>query len=175
MGRRSQKMINVIVDCEASGDAVGCGDLIQFAAITEEGKHFISEKCSPICMRYGESNYASIGITRAEHVSYPGELSEEASKFYLWLKEIGAKPKFWSDNPAFDWQWISWLFTYHGLANPFGFSGSRIGDFFAGLNHDITRTVQWKKWRVTPHTHDPLDDVKGNLEAFLKIREIYRV
>ncbi len=43
---------------------------------------------------------------------------------------------FVSDNPAYDWQWIAGMFDRAGLDNPFGHSGRRISDFWAGLNGD---------------------------------------
>lgn len=170
----SKKMTNVIVDCEASGPCPTCGDLIQFAAITESGDTFVSDKFPPVYTKYSDGAYNALGIDRDAHCSYTGDMLEEARRFILWLHDYG-KVKFWSDNLAFDWQWINWLFHYHNYENPFGFSGRRIGDFYAGLNKNFTKTVQWKKWRVTPHTHDPLDDVKGNLEAFKRIREEFGV
>lgn len=168
-------MINIIVDCESSGPCPTCGDLIEFAAIAESGETFRSDKFAPIFNKFDQGAYNALGISRKVHESYDGSFKNEAKRFYAWLKSFNCSPKFWSDNLAFDWQWINWLFHSNDLPNPFGFSGRRIGDFYAGLNNDFTKTVQWKRWRVTAHTHDPLDDVRGNLEAFKRIRQEYKV
>jgi hypothetical protein len=71
----------------------------------------------------------------------------------------------WSDNPAFDWQ----FFNYYAIAylgkNPFGHSARRIGDFFAGLEADPRASSAWKKLRTERHTHNALDDARGNAGA----------
>ena len=51
--------------------------------------------------------------------------------------------------------------------NPFGFSGRRIGDLYCGLVRDMSKATEWKQFRRTRHTHDPVDDAKGNAEALL--------
>lgn len=167
-----KKLTNIIVDCEASGPCPGSGDLIEFAAVAESGEEFKSVKFPPLFDRYSEGAYSSLGITREDHLSYTGNFKEEAERFSNWLG--CERQAFWSDNVAFDWQWVNWLFCNHDLRNPFGFSGRRIGDYYAGLSRDISNQNSWKKFRVTKHTHDPLDDARGNMEAFRKIRSIYK-
>lgn len=165
--------MNIIVDCEASGPCIECGDLIQFAAAKENGDLFKSDKFPPLFPDWSDGAYQSLGITREEHLSYKGDFNNEAYRFKEWLGP--GRHTFWSDNPAFDWQWINWLMHCFVGDNPFGFSARRIGDFYAGLERDISKSTKWKKFRKTKHTHDPLDDVRGNLEAFLEIRRRYRV
>lgn len=167
--------MNIFVDCEASGPCIGCGDLIQFAAISESNEYFVSEKLYPKFDQFDNGAYNAIGITREIHLSYTGEYATEAKRFYDWLMKYDGRHTFWSDNPAFDWQWINYLFHSNKLANPFGFSARRIGDFYAGLERNIRKANDWKKFRVTKHTHDPLDDAKGNLEAFKHIRKTFNV
>lgn len=166
--------MNIIVDCEASGPCIGCGDLIQFAAIAESGETFVSTKFRPTTEKYDQGAYTAIGLTRKEHEAYTGEFASEADRFAKWLNQFD-RCTFWSDNPAFDWQWINWIFHYHEIKNPFGFSARRIGDLFAGLLQDIYNTTSWKKFRKTKHTHDPLDDARGNMEAFQFIRKNWKV
>lgn len=167
----------IFVDCEASGPCPTYGDLIEFAAITENGVSFKSEKMMPSYENYDEGAYRALGITRDIHESYTGHIVKEIVKFNQWISELDAKGRltFWSDNPAFDWQWINHGFRQCGIPNPFGFSARRIGDLYAGANGNIRDATSWKRWRVTKHTHDPLDDVKGNLEAFLEIRKKYHI
>jgi len=97
--------------------------------------------------------------------------SEEsvARDFRTWLGP--GRHVFVSDNPAYDWQWISALFDVAGLDNPFGHSGRRISDFYAGIQGDWSKTQGWKKFRVTPHDHNPVRDALGNVEAFARILE----
>lgn len=91
-------------------------------------------------------------------------------RFAVWLSDnVRGRPVFVSDNPAFDWQWINYYFWKHLGYNPFGHSARRIGDFYAGLKGDFHATQAWKKLRVTKHTHDPVDDARGNAEALVRL------
>ena len=111
-------------------------------------------------------------FTRQQHLTFDGP-AEVMQKFKLWIFENSKnQPIFISDNLAFDWQWINYYFHYFTGSNPFGFSGRRIGDLYAGLVKDYFKGSEWKKFRQTSHTHNPVDDAKGNAEALLKIREI---
>jgi eukaryotic-like serine/threonine-protein kinase len=74
--------------------------------------------------------------------------------------------------PAFDWQFINYYFHRFLGKNPFGFSARRIGDLYSGLVRDASKASEWKKYRVTAHTHNPVDDAKGNGEALKKIKEL---
>jgi hypothetical protein len=171
-------MTNIIVDCESSGPCPIFGDLIEFAAITESGMEFKSRKMPPLFPNYDAGAYQALGITREEHEAYTGDVKVELSRFYLWIEDVttpGKRPIFWSDNLAYDWQWINWGFPYAGLGNPFGHSGRNISDLFAGANGKFNDRSSWKRFRKTKHTHDPLDDVRGNLEAFLEIRKRFKL
>lgn len=73
----------------------------------------------------------------------------------------------WSDNPAFDWQFVNWYSHVTMGSNPLGFSARRIGDLAAGVMRNPR--FQWKKWRVTAHDHNPVNDAMGNAEALIRI------
>lgn len=69
-------------------------------------------------------------------------------------------------NCAFDWQWINYYFHNFNDGNPMGFSARRIGDLYCGMVKDGSKNREWKrKFRKTKHTHNPVDDAKGNAEA----------
>lgn len=91
---------------------------------------------------------------------------------HSWIleKSVG-RPVFVSDNPAFDWQWLAAEFARAGLDNPFGHSGRRISDFWAGLHRNFRTTQSWKALRRTPHDHNPVNDALGNAEALWTILE----
>ena len=93
--------------------------------------------------------------------------------FEVWLRAAchGEQPVFVSDNVAFDWQWVNAGFWRAIGRNPFGHSGRRISDFYAGLTGRWGNTQSWKRLRVTPHDHDPVNDALGNAEAFGRIME----
>jgi hypothetical protein len=90
-----------------------------------------------------------------------------AQAFAAWLKQIcqGEEAVFVSDNPAYDFQWISAMFDIAELPNPFGYSGRRISDFWAGLHGNWSETQGWKRLRRTRHDHNPVNDAMGNAEA----------
>jgi alpha-beta hydrolase superfamily lysophospholipase len=56
---------------------------------------------------------------------------------------------FVSDTPAYDFQWINFYFWRYFGENPFGHSGRRIADFYAGLVGDFRSTQKWKRLRRT--------------------------
>ena len=97
-----------------------------------------------------------------------GATNETFNKFAKWLLQFG-RPVFISDNPAYDWQFINYYFHKFTGDNPFGHSARRISDFYAGLVGDFSNTQSWKKLRITPHDHNPVNDAMGNLEAFERI------
>jgi len=87
--------------------------------------------------------------------------------FAGWLSEVCPdRPIFVSDNPAFDWEWINHGFHTTLDHNPFGHSARRISGFYAGLMGDVTKTMGWKRLRVTSHDHDPVNDAMRSAEAF---------
>jgi hypothetical protein len=154
----------VFVDCEACGISPVNGTLAEFAAghygsgTTFHGQLFESSP-DPV-----NPAIPVIGKRIASD-------SQIAQSLAWWLQEkLGnARPVFVSDNPAYDWQWIAGMFDRAGMSNPFGHSGRRISDFWAGLNGDWNNTQKWKRFRRTPHDHNPVNDVLGNMEAFREI------
>lgn len=97
---------------------------------------------------------------------------ESMEAFQKWLRGLSRTVFFVSDNPAFDWQHINWAFHTRLGSNPFGHSGRRIGDFYAGLKGNWRNTQEWKRLRRTPHDHNPVNDALGNAEALWEIMEV---
>ena len=169
---------HIVVDCEASGPCPGFGSMINFGAFVIETtlqRGWRSPIIHPYSDNHVDAAYASIGLTRDEHIATATvELAEAMQQFNTWLRKLEVdRVVFWSDNPAFDWQWINHGFACAGIPNPFGFSARRIGDFYAGLKHNFGNTQGWKKLRKTAHDHDPLNDAKGNAEAMMSFMEEY--
>ena len=85
------------------------------------------------------------------------------------VADTAAAVVFASDNPAYDFQWINcYLWRYFG-ENPFGHSGRRIADFYAGLVGDFRNTQRWKRLCRTKHDHHPVPDALGNAEALMRM------
>lgn len=132
-------------------------------------------KLQPISDQWVPEALAISGISRDQHLQYD-DPALVMQNFAGWLAANShGRPVFVSDNPAFDWQFINYYFHRYIKQNPFGFSARRIGDLYCGLVRDISAASAWKKLRVTPHTHDPLDDARGNAEALLALVKQYNL
>ena len=89
--------------------------------------------------------------------------------FAEWLASISKdRLMFIADNNGFDWQFINWYFHHFTGKNPFGFSSTNLGSLYKGLVKDMS--PNFKHLRRTKHTHNPVDDAKGNAEALLTMK-----
>ena len=163
--RRSTKYDNcVFVDVEAAeGISPATGRMTEFGAV-----HYGSRAS------FHGVLFPSVPSAENPAVSTITGPAFDATKvmagFASWLKTtVKGRPVFVSDNPAYDFQWINYEFDCTLGYNPFGHSGRRISDYWAGLQNDWSNTQKWKRFRVTPHTHMPVDDAMGNVEAFATI------
>ena len=110
------------------------------------------------------------GFTREETLSFD-EPAVVMQQFAEWVAEVGGKrPLFISDNNGFDWQFINWYFHHFLGKNPFGFSSTNLGSLYKGMQKDAF--VNFKHLRKTKHTHDPVDDARGNAEALLQMKDM---
>jgi hypothetical protein len=90
--------------------------------------------------------------------------------FQEWLKlTCKDKPIFISDNNGYDWMFICWYFHHFVGKNPFGFSSQNLGSLYKGIVKDVTKN--FKHLRKTRHTHNPVDDAKGNAETLLALKD----
>ena len=161
-----------VVDVEADGPIPGKYSMVSLGAVVVEpglGRTFRG-RTRPISDAFLPEALAISGVTREEHLRHdePGVVMEA---FERWIQETTrGRPVFFSDNLAFDWQFVNWYFhTYLGR-NPFGWSGRRIGDLYCGLVKNAH--AQWKHLRRTPHDHDPVHDAQGNAEVLLELVEM---
>lgn len=159
----------IFVDCEALGVSAVNGTMTEFGAVNYRNRatfHGILFEGTP------DPTNPAVPVVGKRVAS---DL-QVAQKFSTWLREQckNDRPIFVSDNVAYDWQWIAGMFDKAGMENPFGHSGRRISDFWAGINLKFSETQSWKKFRRTTHDHNPVNDAMGNVEAFEKIMEIAR-
>lgn len=154
----------VFVDCEATGPCPGKGLLTEFGAVD-----FATRRTFHGVLHDSEPDPAYPAMSRLTGRAY--DPVDVFTRFKAWLAELGGHPVFVSDNPAYDFQWINHGFWHALDENPFGHSGRRIGDYYAGLVGDFRRAQDWKRFRVTPHDHNPVNDAMGNVEAFATIQE----
>ena len=150
-----------IVDCEAYGTTPYSGIMTEFAAINLTTRETFHGRLYNVT--YENGNHAKPIPVGNQLESYQSLMG----RFAQWIYSAGAdRPIFISDNPAYDFMWIACTFDQAGMQNPFGYSGRRIGDIYSGAVKNLKASSQWKRFRQTPHTHNPVDDVTGNAEAF---------
>ncbi len=165
-------MSKFVVDVEADGPCPGIYSMVSFGCILLDkdlNTTFYSDIIEPISYNWIPEALRVSGITRTEH-QVLGKLPVEIMKsFAAWIKEhnTGHNPMFFSDNNGFDWQFINYYFHKYTGSNPFGFSSQNIGSLYKGQVRNMRKN--FKHLRTTKHTHNPVDDAKGNAEALLKM------
>lgn len=168
-------MSYIVVDVESDGPIPNLYSMICFGAVIVD-KDLLTNfygKTKPISDKFIPEALAVSGFSREEHEQFddPEKVMIEFEKWIL--QNSKGKPTFISDNPAFDFAWINYYFHFYLKRNPFGFSARRIGDLYCGLKGHLGKNGEWKKlYRITRHTHNPVDDAKGNAEALLSMQKM---
>ncbi len=159
----------IIVDVEADGQLPGINSMVCFGAVTlsKDLDPVFYGETAPISKQYDKEALAVSGFSRKEHEKFP-KPEVTMIQFAKWLKQF-KRPTLISDNPAFDFAWINYYMHVYTGSNPFGWSARRIGDLFCGYYNNPF--YKWKKHRITRHTHNPVQDAKGNAEALLYLIE----
>jgi len=158
-------MALIFVDCEAYGGCPATGQLTEFGAV-----HYPSRKTfwGQIIRSSPDPNNPAVPLP-GDKPTFEKE-RQVFEDFEHWLISTSGKRAIMvSDNPAYDFMWIADGFWRTLGRNPFGHSARRISDFYAGLRGDFYETQKWKRLRVTPHDHNPVNDAMGNLEAFERL------
>ena len=155
----------VFVDCEARGRSPVRGTLTEFGAVHYESGKAFHGRLHATTPDPDVPAVPVVGERLASDV-------EVAGAFAAWLAGVcgRGRPTMVSDNPAYDFMWIAALFDAAGRDNPFGHSARRIADYYAGLTGRFSNTQAWKRLRVTVHDHNPVNDARGNVEAFRRIQ-----
>ncbi|MEK6863907.1 MAG: 3'-5' exoribonuclease [Nanoarchaeota archaeon] len=161
----------IMVDVEADGPIPGDYSMLSIGAVVvEEGlkKTFYAE-LKPISDKYNSEKLSYSGFTREQAMKFE-EPKAVMERFARWIKDnsIG-RPVFISDNNGFDWMFVCWYFWHFIGENPFGFSSQNLGSLYKGMVKDFTKN--FKHLRETRHTHNALDDAKGNAESLLKLKK----
>ena len=160
---------NIVVDVESDGPCPGLHSMICFGAvIVEPGfQRTFYAQLKPISEVYIPEALAISGFSREECMKFP-DPRDAMQNFEIWLeKNINGRPIGWSDNNSYDFGFLNYYFWQQLGRNPFGWSSSHIGSFYKGISLNLHST--FKHLRDTIHTHNPVDDAKGNAEALLKM------
>ncbi len=164
-------MSYIMVDVEADGPIPGDYSMVCLGAIVVEpslSKTFYG-RLKPISDKWIPEALAVSGFSREETLKFDAPETVMRS-FANWIESMSTgRPVFISDNNGFDWQFVNWYFHHFLGSNPFGHSSTNLGSLYKGVVKDVY--VSFKHLRKTRHTHDPVDDARGNAEALLQIKE----
>jgi DNA polymerase III epsilon subunit-like protein len=164
-------MSYVMVDVESDGPIPGDYSMVCFGAVVVEpclSRTFYG-RLRPISEAWIPEALEVSGFTREQVLAFD-DPKEVMARFDAWISSLKTKRLiFISDNNGFDWQFINWYFHHFLGKNPFGFSSQNLGSLYKGLTKDTFQT--FKHLRRTAHTHDPVDDARGNAEALLHMKQ----
>ncbi len=166
---------HIVLDVESDGPCPGLYNMISFGLVCvgDPAVGFLGE-VAPVV-----DNPGIAGAREVSGISFEVQTGYRSAEIIMsdavaWLEVVvgaGKRPIFWSDNPAFDWQFWNWYCHKFVGASPAGFSARRIGDLDAGRRGEPLNTSAFKKRRETAHTHNPVDDARGNAEALRWVLE----
>lgn len=167
------------VDIEADGPIPGDFSMVSFGAVLIDPECKLDMtfygKLKPMTQLWVPDALKVTGHTREETLEFtdPKEVME-AFKSWILQYSVG-QPMFIADNNGFDWQFINYYFIHFlGLNNnPFGHSSTNLGSLYKGIVKNTSKN--FKHLRETKHTHNPVDDARGNAEAFIKIINNFNV
>ena len=165
------------VDIECDGPMPGAYSMLSIGVVkivpdlgTSDAELSFYRELRPVSDAFDPEALAISDLDRSALVdggADPARAMEDLAGF-LERTSVGP-PVFVADNPGFDFAFVNWYFHTFTGANPFGWSARRIGDIWAGLAGRAD--ASWKHLRVTDHTHNALDDARGNAEAVLAMTE----
>lgn len=165
----------IMTDIEADGPAPGTEmySMVSFAAMEVEpsmSNVFFGEVC-PISEKWIPEALKVSGYTREQTLLFPpAEVVLPA--FADWLESLRKRENerimFVSDNIGFDWSFLNYYLWAYAGRNPGGHTSQNLGDLYKGMKMSCFES--FKHLRRTRHSHDPRDDVKGNVEAMLAMR-----
>ncbi|RFS19965.1 exonuclease [Chitinophaga silvatica] len=165
-------MAYIMVDVEADGPIPGDYSMISFGAVlvTPALDQTFYGQIRPISEQYIPDALAVSGFSREETLRFE-DPKIVMQNFAEWIKRAAGNdmPIFISDNNGFDWMFICWYFHHFMGKNPFGHSSQNLGSLYKGLVQDVFKN--FKHLRKTKHTHNPVDDAKGNAEALLTMKQ----
>ncbi len=164
-------MSYIMVDIEADGPIPGDYSMIALGAIVVDpalDRTFYG-KLRPISERWVPEALQVSGFSREQTLQFD-DPKRVMTDFADWLASVSAgRPIFISDNNGFDWQFVNWYFHHFTGDNPFGHSSMNLGSLYKGLVKSTS--ASFKHLRQTKHTHNPVDDARGNAEALLRMRD----
>jgi len=161
----------IMVDIESDGPIPGDFSMVCFGAVVVEpglSRTFYG-RLRPISEAWDPEALAVSGFSREQVLGFD-DPKEVMQRFADWLGALRTKRLvFISDNNGFDFSFVHWYFHHFLGKDPFGHSSQNLGSLYKGLVNDTF--ANFKHLRKTAHTHDPVDDARGNAEALLHMKQ----
>jgi hypothetical protein len=160
-----------MVDVEANGPIPGDYSMTEIGVIRMdkdlEHAPWFHGKFQPLPGANWDPNaYLVVKYDHAHAMTFRDPLGEmEQLDRFIKENNRGNNPMLVSDNNGFDAMFVAWYFHHFLGRNPFGHSSMNLGSLYKGLVR--TTRENFKHLRVTRHTHNPVDDARGNAEALL--------
>ena len=161
----------ILVDVETYGPCPGIHPLVSIGAINYNTREEFYVELYP-----DKIEVVNEAFKIAESALRGGEvLAEKGMKmFYQWLMnqqdKIDDPLIFVSDSTWFDAAFINYYMWTYCNDNPFGHSSLSLVQLFKGMKKD-TRVNIWKLRPEGSHTHNALDDCRGNVVVLDKLIE----
>lgn len=167
-------MTYIMVDVESDGPIPGDYSMVALGAVVCDSamdKRFLAY-IRPISDKWIPEALAVGGFNREQTQAFSFNGLEAMKAFDTWvnLYNFDSRPMFISDNNGFDWQFVNWYFHHFLGRNPFGYSSTNLGSLYKGMVKDAHQN--FKHLRKTRHTHNPIVDCIGNIEAFLAMQKM---
>lgn len=168
-------MQHVVVDIETNGTCVGIHNMVSIGAVHHQNpKNTFYAEMAPLNGNFQHKAYEVNGFTHEQVMMFDNP-EKSMMGFFQWVMDIKDRDErilFVSDTTSFDFSFVNYyLWSFCG-GNPFGHAPLSLTNLYKGLTGDFRATIY--HLRDTPHTHNALDDAKGNQEAFEKIEKMMR-
>lgn len=166
----------IMVDIESDGPCPGLYSMVSLGAVVIDAERKLDQtfygQFKPISEDWVPEALAVSGHSREECQGFP-DAKTETERFAAWVAEVSGIRKtrgrvvpdarFISDNNGFDWQFVNYYCQRFTQDNPFGHSSTNLGSLYKGRINNMFKN--FKHLRKTKHTHHPVMDAKGNVEA----------
>lgn len=173
--------ILVSVDIEASGPSPGTGSLLSIGAcLVKDPQDGFYVELKPLPDLPWSDEAEAVHRLQRDHLEQNGlEPRQAMAAFDAWLADaaVGHRPVFVGFNAPFDWMFVADYFERYLGRNPFGISALDLKAYYMG-RHRIARWSETtsrhveQRFRVkTLHSHNALDDARGQAELCLLLLE----
>jgi hypothetical protein len=177
------KTTYISVDIEASGPIPGDYNLLS-VGLSVVGEEDDPEKCFYIELKPMNDNFIPEAMEHVGGLTLEGlretgvDPKEAMEQIEAWLAKVtpaGYRPVHVAWPSSFDFMWTHWYFIHFLGRDPFGHSGVDIRSYAMGaleLDYEAAnkRTLSRRGIRSKyKHTHNALDDAKGQGSIFYKI------